>query len=194
MIPILVAKGGVLVVEDLYTLKKDLDKHGTILCFSGVITQDILTTFGDLIELKLEDSFPHMTIARNVFAVFVEIAQNIMSYSSDSKIIEDDTRGGSGIIVIGYDTEKKKFFVKSGNKVTVENQERISQKIDQIKNLSHEELREVYKQARKSGKDSHHRGGGLGFIEMQRKCSEPLDYRFDKVGEDSVFFNLVATI
>ena len=181
-------------VENLYSFKQDLDKHGTVLCFSGVITQEVLATFGDLIEMKLQDGFPQMTIARNIFAVFVELTQNMMSYSSDSTTTDEGRRSSPGIIIIGFDVDKNKFFVKSGNSVKAEAKERVSQRIDAIKNLNQDELKAVYKEARKSGRNSHERGGGLGFIEIQRKCSEPVEYRFDKIDDDTLFFNFVATI
>lgn len=184
----------VIVVENLYSFKQDLDKHGTVLCFSGIITQEVLATFAEVVETKLQEGFAHMTVARNIFAVFVELTQNIMSYSSDSTAVAEGRRESPGIIIIGYHADKGKFFIKSGNSIRADQQEKISSRIDSVKNLSSEDLKVAYKEARKSGKNSHERGGGLGFIEIQRKCSEPLEYRFDKIDDKTMFFNLVATI
>lgn len=181
-------------VENLYRFKKDLDKHGTVLCFSGTITQDVLVTFGELIEVKLREGFPDAKGARDLFAVFVELMQNIMNYSSDSRAIGEGKRESQGIVVVGINSKNGKFFVKSGNNVSLEAKERILSKLDSVTNLNDDELKMAYKEARKSGKDMHPRGGGLGFLEIQRKCSEPLEYKFDKIDSNTLFFNLMATI
>ena len=74
-------------LENLYSFKKDLDKEGVIFCFSGVMSQDVLTSFMEIIERKIENS-DGVSKATNIFAVFVEMVQNIMSYSVDAEFID----------------------------------------------------------------------------------------------------------
>ena len=182
-------------VENLYKFKNDLDNHGVILCFSGVVSQEILSTFAEMIESKFEsEGFADMTAARNIFAIFVELTHNIISYSSNATIIGDNKKQSPGLIVIGRDPILERFYVKSGNAVEVGAMQRISERIDSIKNLDKEELKALYKDHRKSGKNTHGRGGGLGFLEIQRKASKPLEYTFNKIDDDNLFFCVQAIV
>jgi hypothetical protein len=63
-------------------------------------------------------------------------------------------------------------------------------KLDQLT----DELKALYKELRKSGENSHERGGGLGFLEIQRKSTMPLKYRFEKIDEKYQFFSLKSLI
>lgn len=182
-------------VENLYKFKNDLDQNGVILCFSGVVSQDILSTFAEMIEAKFEsEGFGDSSSARNIFSIFVELTHNIISYSSNSTIVGDNKKQSPGLIVIGHDQLSSKFYIKSGNTVDISAKDKISSRIDSIKNLTKEELKALYKEHRKSGKHTHDRGGGLGFLEIQRKASEPLEYSFDAVDENNLFFCVQAIV
>lgn len=182
-------------VENLYKFKSDLDEQGVILCFSGVVSQEILSTFAEMIETKFEsEGLSDMTAARNIFAIFVEMTHNIISYSSNSKLIGENKKQNPGVIIVGFDLHKMKFYIKSGNTVSAEAKTKIMERIDTVKNLDKEQLRALYKEHRKSGKNTHDRGGGLGFIEIQRKASEPLEYTFDKIDDSNLFFSVKATV
>lgn len=182
-------------VENLYKFKSDLDEQGVILCFSGVVSQEILSTFAEMIETKFEsEGLSDMTAARNIFAIFVEMTHNIISYSSNSKLIGENKKQSPGVIIVGFDLHKMKFYIKSGNTVSAEAKTKIMERIDTVKNLDKEQLKALYKEHRKSGKNTHDRGGGLGFIEIQRKASEPLEYTFDKLDDNNLFFSVKATV
>lgn len=182
-------------VENLYKFKNDLDNHGVILCFSGVVSQEILSTFAEMIESKFEsEGFADMTAARNIFAIFVELTHNIISYSSNATVVGDNKKQSPGVIVIGRDAALSKFYIKSGNTIEASSQDKIAERIDSIKNLDKEELKTLYKEHRKSGKNTHGRGGGLGFLEIQRKASEPLEYTFNKIDDNNLFFCVQAIV
>ena len=180
-------------LENLYTFKKDLDKEGVIFCFSGIMSQDVLTSFMKTMERKL-GNIDGISKANNIFAVFVEMVQNIMSYSSDSEYVTQTQKQSYGIMILGYDKELGKYFIKSGNKVCNDDAAKITERIDELKDLDKDELKALYKELRKSGKYSHERGGGLGFLEIQRKSTMPLKYRFEKIDEKYQFFCLKSLI
>jgi len=179
--------------ERLYTFKKKLVDEGIILCFSGIISQDSLVGLITSIEKKLS-RFEEMYKTQSIFSVFVEMIQNIMSYSSDSIFIDTTKKESSGLVILGYDTNINKYFIISGNSIAKNTEEEISKRIDSVKNLSKEDLKALYKEVRRSRKDMHDRGGGLGFIEIQRKSSEPLEYGFNKIDEKNSFFCLKSVI
>lgn len=180
-------------INNLYKFKKNLADEGVILCFSGVISQDILSGFATIIEKKLE-KLENLSKVQNIFAVFVEMVQNMLSYSSDATFVGNNIKESSGVIIIGYNENTEKYFVKSGNTIKKNTQQKISEKIDNIKDLSKDELKVLYKELRKSGKNTHERGGGLGFLEIQKKSSEPIEYSFDEIDDQHSFFCLKSII
>lgn len=180
-------------LENLYSFKKDLDKEGVIIYFSGVMSQDVLTSFKETIERKIENS-DGVSKATNIFAVFVEMVQNIMSYSADAEFIDTNHKQSYGIMILGFDKELNKYFIKSGNRVYTKDKLKIEKKLEEMKNLNKDEIKALYKELRRSGNDTHERGGGLGFLEIQRKSSMPLEYAFEKIDEECQFFCLKSII
>ena len=61
------------------------------------------------------------------------------------------------------------FFVSSANIMHPEDESKLSEKLDKIIPMKKDELREYYKALRRSGKEKHGRGAGLGFLEMAKK-------------------------
>ena len=157
------------------------------------MSQDVLTSFMETMERKL-GNIDGISKANNIFAVFVEMVQNIISYSSDSEYVTQTQKQSYGIMILGYDKELGKYFIKSGNKVCNDDAAKITERIDELKDLDKDELKALYKELRKSGENSHERGGGLGFLEIQRKSTMPLKYMFEKIDEKYQFFCLKSLI
>jgi hypothetical protein len=55
-------------------------------------------------------------------------------------------------------------------------------------------LREYYKELRRSGKETHSRGAGLGFLEMAKKSSLPIQYNISKLDQNRSFFEIKVYI
>ena len=60
--------------------------------------------------------------------------------------------------------------------------------------MTHDELRAAWKAQLKAGPDEFSKGAGIGFIEIARRASEPLDFDFSEVDDDHVFFALRARV
>jgi hypothetical protein len=61
--------------------------------------------------------------------------------------------------------------------------------------MSRDELKVYYKECRKKKKTDSVKGAGLGFIDMARKSSRPLDYSITPIdGENSFFTMKVVTV
>jgi hypothetical protein len=185
---------GLMRLDDALSLKESLDNKGIILAFSGAISQPVLSGFAKGMEVRLQSIGVEMKKIRIIFEVLVEMMQNILNYSLDSKEIKDSFYESSGVVVMGYDNRIGKYFVVSGNRVEREDRERIIKRIDEVNRLSDAELRELYKSRRKSRRDSHGRGAGLGIIDLARKSTEPIEYQFEPIDETTLFFSLKVVI
>ena len=56
-----------------------------------------------------------------------------MSYSSDSEYVTQTQKQSYGIMILGYDKELGKYFIKSGNKVYNDDAAKITEIIDELK-------------------------------------------------------------
>jgi hypothetical protein len=141
--------------------------------------------------MKLEEA--STTTALRVFSMVVENAQNIIRYSAEKypKDVEGEELS-FGIIAVGQ--EKGNYFVICGNIVRNESIDRINNKLSNLQNMNKEELKAHYKNQLKKGPDKDSKGAGLGFIEMARKASKPIEFGFQKIDDEFSFFSLKIVI
>ena len=173
--------------------KEKLDEEGIIFSFSGTVSQPILSSIGETIESELDSVQIDANTVMKVFAVFTEQMQNIMSYSKERRVHRDNTLSSPGLCIVGLD-KNGKYYVNSANIMDVKDESKVSAKIDHINSLDKEGLKAYYKELRRSGKGSHNRGAGLGFLEMAKKSSEPLEYHITKIDSERSFFEIKVYI
>jgi len=179
---------------DLFHIKEFLDSHNIFFSFSGAISQNLLIDIGEGIESKLRDMSVENKIATNIFAIFTEQMQNVMNYSTNKIAFSSGVCEGTGIGVMGFSEEKCKYFVGSANFIEKESVEKIENKIRKINSLNRDQLRLYYREIRKSGRFKHDKGAGLGFLEMAKKSTEPLDYSIVHLENDKILFELFVYI
>lgn len=178
----------------LYDLNQTLEQNGVIFSFSGAISQPILVSIGETIEDKLETMNLSNKIIQNVFGVLTEQMQNIMSYSKrKTDNIQTDEKA-YGITVVGQEQDSERFFICSGNVITQEEGNALQEKLDRINAMNPDELKAYYKESRKSGRDSHAKGAGLGFLEMAKRSSHPLNFKIEKISDNNAFFEIKVYI
>ncbi|MCD4818555.1 MAG: SiaB family protein kinase [Candidatus Cloacimonetes bacterium] len=178
---------------DCFNIFTIMDKSDVIFSYKGPVTQDILVAVGDSIKEKFRSNDVGNTIVKKIFAIFIEEAQNVLKYSFDKELQNDDQSSGIGLIGVGK-KEEHYYFVFSGNVMKKSDVEKIKTKIDHINSLKDDELRKYYKESRKNGTLTEQGGAGLGFIDMARKSGRPLSYGFKELDENRAFFEVLIKI
>ena len=172
---------------NLYEYKQVLEDDGIIFSFSGPMSHEIIVSIGSTIRQKvIEDDDGNKNIALKVFAVFVEQAENIIHYSEEKSY--SDSELSFGIVAIGK--KKGSFFISCGNKIKNDKEANLHQSLSKISGMDKDELKAYYKEKRRSETPSNSKGAGIGFIEMARKSSKPLEFAFKKIDSDYSFFNI----
>ena len=97
-----------------------------------------------------------------------------------------------GVLTIGK--EGGDYVLLSGNLIRREDVERVSAKLNEIQGMDHDQLKRRYKLKLKEGPDEFSRGAGIGFIEIARRASRPIEFDFTDVDERHSFFALKANI
>jgi hypothetical protein len=175
---------------DFFALHRQMQRKGILIYFSGPFSQKIMLGLGFSLRKKITDSDTPSKASR-AFSIFVELAQNIISYSED-KVGSAEDQSALGVIMVSE--RSGRYFIECGNTIAREDSARISGKLDAIRNLTQDELKALYKKQRHDGPDEKSAGAGLGFIEMARRASEPITYSIAEAENGQVFFSVTATV
>jgi len=168
---------------------KDI-KGDTILAFNGVMSQEVIVGLGEVLRSELHQFHP-LNIVNKVFAVFIEMTQNVLHYS----LLKSDSNGksyGQGSIFVlvtpyGY------------NLVTVnlinENQKNYLQnKCETVNSLNEDEIKSHYLNRRKKQAEDGSKGAGLGFIDIVRRSGQQITFQFEPLASEHYYFFLGAKI
>lgn len=172
----------------------DLNQKGIMFCFCGPISQDIIEGIGGTLRQKMELEDTDLNTSQKVFSIFVEQMQNIVNYSADRVILQDRPDGEIRIGVLILGKEDQRFYVLCGNKTERENTESLSSQLGTLASLDKQELKKLYQERRKKLPQREGKGTGLGFIDIARKSTYPIEFDFTPVDDDFVFFTIKAVI
>jgi len=164
--------------------------HKILLYYKGPFDETILNKIGTYLRHK----FPASPKASGkLFSIFIELAQNISYYSSETDIFDDsDKRHGIGTIAIIDAGDKFKLI--SGNLIINEAVEDIASKIEKINQLDQEGLRQLKKEVRSSPRREGHKGGNIGLIQIAIKSENPLDVESKPYDDEHSFITLTTYI
>jgi hypothetical protein len=184
-----------MLARELFDLRSILRKQGIIFAYSGYVTEAVLSGVGDAIKQKLMFDDANTKTMRGVFAVFVEQMQNMIRYSVERSTsgVSDSPNGiRYGVLTIGQ--ENGDYVIYAGNLIQRSDVERLRAKLSHIRDMSKEELRLLYKERLRGDPEEGSKGAGLGFMEIARRASKPIEFDFTDVDDEYAFFTLKASV
>jgi len=180
--------------KELYDLRAVLRTRGIMFAYSGYVTEAVLSGVGDALKQKLSIEDADTKTIRSVFAVFVEQMQNIIRYSAEKVPV-----GGQaplelryGVLTVGQ--SEGDYVVHAGNLVEQADVARLRARLDALQAMDKAQLRTAYKEQLKAEPDAHSKGAGIGFIEIARRASKPIEFDFMAIDRAHAFFALKACI
>jgi hypothetical protein len=187
-----------MLASQLMELRGMLHKQGIIFAYSGYVTEPVLSGVGEALKQKLTIDDADTKTLRSVFAVFVEQMQNIIRYSAE-KAPEKPLPAHEGALseirygILTIGKEGGDYVVCAGNLIFRADVERLDQRLSKIRDMSKEELKALYKEQLRAEPEQGSKGAGLGFMEIARRTTKPIEFDFQDFG-DYAFFALKATI
>jgi Family of unknown function (DUF6272) len=176
---------------DLYQVRLNFDQQQIMLAFNGSVTQSLIEELGNALKSHLEREEVSNGAAMDVFAVYIEMTQNIRHYAVQQQLNELDS---SAVVVIGK-TETGAYFVSAGNVVNIDDGLRLEEKVNSLSSLDKTQLRAAYKEQMRRPRDENtSTGAGLGLIDMARKASCPIESILRDLGNGRGFFSLCVVI
>lgn len=180
-------------IRELYT---GLKSEGIIFCFCGSVSQSVVEGIGETLWQRLEMEGTEVGTIGRVFPIFVEQMQNIVSHSAE-KIVSDKEGVEEirfGIMVVGKSPDGR-FYIRCGNYVERKNAEVLRERLEKLSKMDKEGLKLLYKEQRRQTKSKGtSTGAGLGFIDMARRASSPLEFDIVPVDENTAFFSMTTTV
>lgn len=178
-------------LENIFSIYRSMEEAGIILSFKGDITADLLTSILQIMENKLDTINEEPKVKKRVYHVLVECLQNLYHHMDEipSNINGKDR---TAIFLIGKTNDG--YSIITGNYIFNENVTPLKKRIDDINELTREQLKEYYKKVLTNGEISAKGGGGLGIIDIARKSGEKLDYEFLPIKDNVSFFILKIKI
>jgi hypothetical protein len=169
-----------------------VEKDGIIfLSYGGFLTQTLIAGMTEALEKEAEYNDLNIGVSSNIFTIFIELSQNVMNYSKnkskDCKKVKSE-----GLIVVGKDQEGN-YYIHSQNIIDIEDKERMEPRLEDITTLSRDEIKNKYRELRRSGKDSHGKGGGIGFYEIAKRSSK-VSYEFKEINEQKYYFHFISRV
>jgi len=184
-------------IFDIKKYNSMLTENGIDVIYSGPIWADGIGSMAEMLIKRLEyDGIP-LSALQSVFSAFVEQMNNILMYSAEKKYRENTDRKrrevSKGIFVLAV--RNSAYIVQTGNFVTPSSAEILKARLDHLNTLDKKELRQYYKQQLLADNNNpESKGAGIGLIEIARRASEPIDYKFETLDDGRIYFSMYVTI
>lgn len=164
---------------DLFNLHAAFAKD-SLLLYKGPFDKNILVVFRKHIDGILNE---YPTINKKVFAIFIELAQNIIYYSSERSAIEQESAGIGSLAICEKDDS---YSFITGNLVDNNSVSLFLDKCATIKQLNRDELREFKRQQLHlpSGQNDT---ANIGLIQVALTADGKFDF-YQKIIDDKYSF------
>ena len=155
---------------DLYP---SLTQKDVVLMYQGAMSQTILATMAKRLREAEEDYL----LSKRLFAIVIELGQNINHYSEKREFSVADRREvGCGMFVV--QKTQTHYIFTAANKIKEGKIEKMRNHCEHINSLNPKDLRSFYRSQRRKVRHDGHYGGNIGFIEMVRKSNNSLQTKF----------------
>ncbi len=175
---------------DLYNLREQFAESGMMMCFNGPFSHSIIEEIGTALRNHLAAENIGKAAVLDVFAVYIELAQNVRNYLSLRELGQGEA--SSSIITIARWGDG--YAVSSGNTILKEDSALICRRIAEINALTPEELKRQYKEQMRREVQPDALGAGLGLLEIAKRSSSAMVCSVRDINDKHTFFSLAAFI
>ena len=177
--------------RSLSSLRDFFGAERILICFNGPTSRTLISEIGVALKEHIESSSDSVSVAMDVFSVYIEMSQNIRHYSGAMAYCESDA---TATVVIA-ETADGRYVVSAGNVVQRDHGQALVERITSLAALDKQALKSLYKeQLRQPRVEGARTGAGLGLIDVARKSSAPLQCSLDQLDAGKAFFTIRATI
>jgi len=184
-----------MLASEMFEFRNLLAGKGILFCYSGYMTEDVLSGIGQAIRMKLELEEADKAVARGVFSLFVEQVQNVIRYSAEKEElvmsgISKELRFG----VLSVGNIDGDFFVSCSNLIEDDDVKRLDKNLKHIQTLDSDGLKKLYKETLRGETPDGSKGAGVGFIDIARRAKKGFEFDFMPVKDNRSYFCIKAYV
>lgn len=142
---------------DLFAMRERFNDQQIMLCFNGPISRSLIEEIGNALRNYLSAEHAHPSAAMDVFAVYIEMTQNISHYTR----LKDWTEQEAGATVVVSRNDNGRYVVSAGNIVDMPDGQQLVEAVEQLARMDKSQLKAAYKEQLRrppgSGKDQRSR-------------------------------------
>lgn len=177
----------------IYVLQKKLKETNIEFIFSGTFSQGLIEELGAALKQRLQFQQAEKSKISSAFFTFVEQTQNIKQYEVSKENTKDFSAiAGTGIIAISRN--EFGYCINSGNAVSNDDIPSLKEKLDKIIGMDKDELKSYFREVSRREIDMNTDRAGLGLIQIARKASGKIDYKFEKINDSYSYYILTVTV
>jgi len=157
--------------------------------YRGNFTPNFTKNIIALADNNFKDKKTPDDLKRKVYHVMVEGVQNISRHQAKKDLTHE--------IVFAFFTIKRetgKYSLTTCNLVENNQIDNLTHRIDEVNNLTKEQLKDYHKEVLRSAKISQKGGAGLGLIDIARRSGDKLNFQFKPVSDSLSYFYLQTEI
>ncbi|WP_375577583.1 SiaB family protein kinase [Marivirga tractuosa] len=177
-------------IDTLKKFKNLQESEELLLAYQGNITDSLTSNLLNLAENKLAMVEYNSRTKKKVFNILVEVLQNIYHNQDEIKNSTDEFKEILIMVVKGTTS----YDIISGNYINKKNTDLLKKRIEEINQLTNDELRAKYRSKLDEGVFSDKGRAGLGIMDMVRKSGQPLEFGFKPINNDYAYFSLQVKI
>jgi len=138
--------------------------------------------------------FSSSKVGHKLFSIFIELAQNISFYSSEKPILNDVPETGVGTVII--QERPQNYTLVASNLVDASKIDTLIDRLEEIKSLDLDGLRELKKKLRSQPIDDsqERKTGNIGLIQAAIKADQPLNFEANKIDDEKSLLTIFATV
>lgn len=158
------------------------------LSYKGPINRRFITSFSNEIRFIFQEE---IIVNRKLFAIFIELAQNLLFYSVETNCWRDKEKVGTIVITEVNDTYK----VYTGNLIEKTKTKQIVDSCEFLNSLTRDELRQQrIKIADSEPKTEDSQGAGIGLIKVALTSTKPIKTEVKEMNEIFDFLILSTNV
>ena len=170
-------------IESSMRLYQEMITRNVVLLRKGNFTQDSLMPIFNLFEANLQVNDEELTIRRKGLYILIEMLQNIARHGLSTN---DENEG---IFVLATNNDGH-YLIETGNAVDEVHGIGLKNDLSELESFDKIQLNKRYKQQLMSENPKAGEGAGIGIIEMFRNCDGNVQFNFEPLRKNVLFFSI----
>jgi len=181
-------------ILDMQKYVNGLKELNINVCYNGPLWNDGVKGISDMVKTSLAHKKLSASSSKAVFSIFIEQITNVLMYSVEKEEFSSEIGAISiGMLVMGNNDNV--YFVQTGNIIENKSVEFIKNRIDHLNSLDKEGIRQFYKKILRNGDDNpNSKGAGLGFIEIAKRATAPIEYKIEHIDNNLSYFSMYVEV